>query len=155
VAQDGDGQIIACGTYVALPVATRAYVAKFDASLGAPLVTTFAFGEAATVGGCALTGTGELVMSGSYSGSYGRRVAQGRDLFVASMNINDPGAAVTLSRFSSYGTPEDESGISPPLVEGGNAFVAGVTAGEWGEATGASSAKVFVAKVDTATLALL
>jgi hypothetical protein len=59
-----------------------------------------------------------------------------------------------VAAFAGYGTSANEPVVSAPLVGGSDVFLAGVTQGDWGAAVGAGQNKVFVARFDSATLAL-
>jgi hypothetical protein len=163
-AADAAGNVFVCGTSrskilplqpivnapQALAVSTQGWVAQ-----GTPDLASWATLKLPlTVNGCALAPSGQLIVSGTYAGTYQGQTSNGVDVFLALVTPGTSGAAPTVAAFAHHGSANNELVVSAPAMATGSVFLAGVTVGDWGAAVGLGQPKVFVARFDPVTLAL-
>jgi hypothetical protein len=159
---DAAGNVYACGTSRShvfpspvinpkpIAVSTTGWVAQGTPDLASWATLTLPL----AVDGCALTTSGALAVSGTYSGTYKGQTSQGTDAFLALVTPGMGGAAPALAKFARYGSTQNETVVSAPFAGFGSVYLAGVTQGDWGAAVGVGQNKVFVARFDPTTLAL-
>jgi hypothetical protein len=149
---DPSGQVIACGSFESPGAGAprRGFVAKIGGS-GGTVVRALAIGDALSLGGCAAGVAGQLLVTGSFTGTHAGLKAAGADVFVARLEVNAPGTAPSLMQVARLGTLGDEVNLSAPLVDREAAYVAGVTNGEWGPP---GSNSLFLLKLHPDTLRL-
>ena len=153
------GNVFVCGTTTSLvflpfrPPVPHGWIAQQDPNLTSWQVISE---PTLIVRGCAVTPQGSIVATGTYSGTFNGQAASGAsDMSRRALHPRRRRRGPRPGGVHQRRLDRRRGRRFASVRDGGRQlFVAGITQGNWGAASGSSPAKVFVARFDPVTLAL-